>query len=56
MPKKVERRLWQEARKKFPGDRERQEQYVYGTMNKLGFLSHHHGKEQKSSSGSKDTV
>ncbi|MGH8397488.1 MAG: hypothetical protein ACRETA_04495 [Gammaproteobacteria bacterium] len=48
MPKKVERRLWKEAKEKFPGDEEKQKAYVYGTMNKLGLLSHHHGKEQKS--------
>jgi len=47
MPKKVERRLWREAREKFPGDREKQEHYVYGTMNKLGMLSHHHKVEQE---------
>lgn len=38
MPKKLERKLRKEAREKFPGDKERQDQYVYGTMNKLGLL------------------
>lgn len=38
MPKKLERKLKREARKKFPGDKERQDAYVYGTMNKLGLL------------------
>lgn len=38
MPKKLERKLRREARRKFPGDKERQDAYVYGTMNKLGML------------------
>lgn len=48
MPKKVERRLRKEAREKFPGDKEKQDHYVYGTMNRLGLLSHHHKQEQES--------
>lgn len=43
MPKKVERALKKEAKRKFPGDKERQDAYVYGTMNKLGML--HNKKE-----------
>lgn len=36
MPKQVEERLRREALEKFPGDQERQDRYVYGTMhNKL---------------------
>lgn len=35
MPKAVEDELKLEARKKFPKDKERQDRYVYGTMNKL---------------------
>lgn len=35
MPKKIESRLKREAAKKFPGDQERQDRYVYGTLNKL---------------------
>jgi hypothetical protein len=48
MPKKVERKLRREAREKFPNDKEKQDAYVYGTMNKLGLTSHHHKEEQKS--------
>lgn len=35
MPKELERRLKAEAGKKFPGDQERQDRYVYGTLTKL---------------------
>lgn len=35
LPKQLEQRLKREAAKKFPGDEERQDRYVYGTMNKL---------------------
>ena len=35
MPKQLEDRLKREAAKKFPGDKERQDRYVYGTLNKL---------------------
>lgn len=38
MPRKVEKALKKKAKEKFPGDIEKQKQYVYGTMNKLGFL------------------
>lgn len=48
MPKKLERKLRKEAREKFPGDKERQDQYVYGTMNKLGLLDN---KKQDSKDG-----
>ncbi len=37
MPKKMEKELKVEARKKFPGDKERQDKYVYGTMRKTGW-------------------
>jgi hypothetical protein len=37
MPTKVEARLREEAEKKFPGNRERQDAYIYGTMRKLGW-------------------
>ena len=37
MPKKMEKELKAEARKKFPGDKERQDKYVYGTMRKTGW-------------------
>jgi hypothetical protein len=35
VPAELERRLKREAEKKFPGDKERQDRYVYGTMNRL---------------------
>lgn len=38
MPKHVERKLRVEARRKFPGDKEKQDAYVYGTMQKLGLM------------------
>lgn len=47
MPKKVERKLKREARKKYPGDKEKQDQYVYGTMNKLGLLKHDKDKDKE---------
>jgi hypothetical protein len=34
MPAELERKLKREAAKKFPGDQERQDRYVYGTLNK----------------------
>jgi len=37
MPKKLERELKTEARKKFPGNKERQDKYVYGTLRKTGW-------------------
>ena len=37
MPKKLEKELKAEARKKFPGDEERQDKYVYGTLRKTGW-------------------
>lgn len=35
MPKQLEKRLRQEAVKKFPGDKERQDAYVYGTLRRV---------------------
>jgi hypothetical protein len=35
MPAELERRLKAEAAKKFPKDQERQDRYVYGTLQKL---------------------
>lgn len=35
MPAELEKRLKREAAKKFPGDSERQDRYVYGTLNRL---------------------
>jgi len=37
MPKKLERELKTQARKKFPGNKERQDKYVYGTLRKTGW-------------------
>lgn len=35
MPKMVEAKLKREAAQKFPNDKERQDRYVYGTLNKM---------------------
>lgn len=32
MPRKLEERLKREAKEKFPGDKEKQDAYVYGTL------------------------
>ena len=37
MPKKLERELKAQARKRFPGNKERQDRYVYGTLRKTGW-------------------
>lgn len=37
MPKKLERKLQVEARKRWPGDEEQQNRYVYGTLRKTGW-------------------
>lgn len=37
MPLELERRLREEAERKFPGDKARQNAYIYGTMRKLGW-------------------
>jgi len=37
MPKKAEEALRREARKKFPGDKERQDKYVYGALRNMGW-------------------
>jgi len=37
MPKKLEKKLKEEAKKKFPKDKEKQDQYVYGTLRKTGW-------------------
>lgn len=37
MPKEVEAKLREEAKRKFPDDKERQDAYVYGTLRKLGW-------------------
>ena len=35
MPKKLEQKLMKEAKIKFPDNKEKQNAYVYGTMNKI---------------------
>ena len=37
MPKKLERELKAEARKKFPKNKERQDKYVYGALRQTGW-------------------
>jgi hypothetical protein len=37
MPKALEKKLKAQARKKFPGNKERQDKYVYGTLRKTGW-------------------
>lgn len=37
MPTKIEATLREEAEKKFPGDKKRQDIYIYGTMRRLGW-------------------
>lgn len=37
MPKEMEKELKKTAKKKFPGDKERQDKYVYGKMRKTGW-------------------
>ena len=38
MPKKMEKALKKQAKKKFPGDKERQDRYVFGTLRKTGWV------------------
>jgi hypothetical protein len=47
MPAKMERELRAEARKKFPGDKARQNRYVYGTMRKTGWKPNTQKKGKK---------
>jgi len=37
MPAELERKLKKEARGKWPGDQEKQDAYVYGTLRKTGW-------------------
>ena len=37
MPEALERALWAEARRKFPGDEKRQAAYVYGALRRRGW-------------------
>ena len=38
MPSRVEQTLQRKAEQKFPGDKQRQNRYVYGTMRKMGWV------------------
>jgi hypothetical protein len=37
MPEALEQKLRQEAKQKFPGDKTRQDAYVYGALRKTGW-------------------
>lgn len=37
MPRAVEERLRREAERKFPGNKERQNAYIFGTLRKMGW-------------------
>lgn len=37
MPRAVEEKLRKEAQTKFPGDKKRQNAYIYGTLRKTGW-------------------
>ena len=37
MPVKMEKELKAKAKKKFPGDKERQDKYVYGSLRRAGW-------------------
>lgn len=37
MPTQVEAKLRKEAQDKFPGDKDRQNAYIFGTLRKLGW-------------------
>lgn len=41
MPKKAERKLKATAKKKFPGNKKRQDKYVYGALRKMGWKPSH---------------
>ena len=46
MPEKAERELRKTARKKWPGNKKRQDKYVYGALRKMGWNpSHQRGKK-----------
>lgn len=47
MPKELERKLREEARRKFPNDPKRQDAYVYGTLRNTGWTPTH-GKHKHS--------
>lgn len=37
MPKVIEEKLRKEAERKFPGNKQRQNAYIYGTLRKVGW-------------------
>lgn len=41
MPEALERKLKVQARYKFPGDKARQDAYVYGTLRRTGWVPSH---------------
>jgi hypothetical protein len=47
MPEELERKLKAQARKKFPGDKKRQNAYVYGALRKTGWTPSHQKKKRK---------
>ena len=47
MPKKLEKELKREAKKKFPGNKDRQDAYVYGTLRKTGWKPSQQKKRSK---------
>jgi len=47
MPKALEEKLKRQARKKFPGDKERQDRYVYGTLRETGWKPSREKKGKK---------
>ena len=49
MPKELEKILKREAAKKFPGDKEKQDRYVYGTLRKTGWVPEREKQKKKSS-------
>jgi hypothetical protein len=46
MPTKVEEKLRKEAEEKFPGDKPRQDRYIYGTMRHLGWKPEREKKKE----------
>jgi len=54
MPVKLERELKATARKKFPGDEERQDAYTYGTLRDTGWKPSRERKLKKPSEIAKE--
>ena len=51
MPIEEEETLRQEAQEKFPGDKERQDAYVFGALRKMGWKPHRHFKSKRKKHG-----